>query len=139
MKAVRVTDQAQLGQLTKVAGGLKGGNSVYTASAVSAAVQTASNSGEVYVFPSKTADGADVATGGEADGNRLRFRSDVWNNIQKGPHFMNRQTNPRFQGTACSVMGHEGVHLVQHANGRPNSDPLNEPEAKRTNSTWTCH
>jgi RHS repeat-associated protein len=134
--AVQVTNAEELSRLSAAAGTLEGGTAAYAASAVTVALQAAAGAGRVYVFPAKTADGADVADAGEADGNLLRFRSDVWRDIQLGSRFMNRPTNPRFLGSSCQTMGHEGVHLVQHATGRPNGHPLSEPEAKSI--MWRC-
>jgi RHS repeat-associated protein len=135
--AVQVTDAAQIQTLLSAVSRLSGGTSGYTASDVIAAYQSVS--GSVYTYPSRSADGLDILTAGAAEPGRVAFRVDVWGDIQSGR--LGRRLGQDREGNTvriCTVLGHEGSHLVQYRNGRMRGDPLNEPDAALTNTTWQC-
>jgi hypothetical protein len=112
--ARRVTDPKQLTRLNEAAQRLKGGDATYSQGTVTSAVQSAD---AVYVYDSTTEDGKPILTPGQAIGNYLAFRANDWANIQSGPGYLNREVLSNYRGTACGTIGHEGVHLVQHARG----------------------
>ena len=74
-----------------------------------------------------------MMTGGGSTPDVVSFREDYWRLIRAGR--LNRSPSG-FRENACTVFGHEGVHLVQFSRGREQGNPSNEPEARGTH--WRC-
>jgi hypothetical protein len=112
---------------------LEGGRGGFTAAAVWTMLFSVAHQGGLYEHGMNSDDGYDVVTLGGAAPGYVTFRSDVLGNIRSGQ--LGRRAGGR---SACSVIGHEGVHLVQYFMGRTVGDRLNEREATATNATWRC-
>jgi hypothetical protein len=132
--ATRVTDASLLRKIAEGATKLQGGSSDYSPGEVSAEIMATVAAGAVYVYGQKTADGGEVLSLAVTKGQNLTFRSDVSSQLGMGSSFLHRPIGGKYQ-PACQVLGHEGVHLVQHRAGSTNSS-INEQIAEPI--TWKC-
>ena len=131
--AQKVNDPGAATSVKNDASRLYGGSSQYTPADVQAGYGGVEKSGQFYIFPLHTAHGGVVITGGGTTPLFVSFRADYWQLIRSG----NLNSAPSgFRESACTVFGHEGVHLVQFSRGRSQADPLLEPEAYGT--PWSC-
>jgi RHS repeat-associated protein len=129
-----VTDKNTLGTIEKGASLLKGGSTHFTPEKVAAEIQATVAAGAVYTYDGATADGGQVLSLASTVGQSLAFRVDVASHLAKGTNFLHRKIGGKYQ-TACQVLGHEGVHLVQHRAGHNDPDD-NERVAEPI--PWRC-
>ena len=133
--ATRVSDKRTIDNISQDAEHLTGGTAAYPATDVAAQYKSTTANGAIYVYDSKTSDGATIGTGAVTVGQSVAFRSDNLSSLSNGPRFLSRRPNPIYRETACQVLGHEGVHLIQHSRGSGDSD-RNEAEARAI--SWSC-
>jgi len=127
--AHRVTNSKDLNALAGVIGGLSGGSAAYSAANVQSAYAPIMSSG-MYTFKvpgfGQPGSGSWAADAGQTNGNVgvVALRDDVWRYMSTS--------------TACEIVAHEGVHLVQHSRGRRPGTPGNESAAGRAQTMFGC-